>query len=81
MGDAGPVPVARRLNVAGRGARTQAHGPTVTQRRSLQIAEDEYAAVYRELDNLINGEFDALQEALEKAGVPWTPGRGLPRVD
>jgi hypothetical protein len=81
MGDAGPVPVATRLNVAGRGARTQAYGPTRTASRSLEIAEAEYAAVYRELDTLINGEFNALQDALEKAEVPWTPGRGLPFVD
>jgi photosystem II stability/assembly factor-like uncharacterized protein len=78
LGDQGQVPVARRLEVAGYGARVQAHGPTQTQRESLRIAEEEYAAVYRKLEDLVNGEFDALQEALERAQVPWTPGRGLP---
>jgi len=78
MGDLGPVPVMRRLEVAGWGPRSQAYGPTETQRMSLQIAGQDYADIYRELDALIKGEFSALQEALEQAKVPWTPGRGLP---
>ena len=78
MGDPGPLPVERRLEVAGWGARMQAYGPTETQRMSLRIAEEDYATVYRELEDLVNGQFNALQEALEQAGVPWTPGRGLP---
>jgi photosystem II stability/assembly factor-like uncharacterized protein len=81
LGDPGPLPVARRLEVAGWGAQTQAYGPTETQRISLRIAEQEYAVVYRELEDLVNGQFNALQEALEQAGVPWTPGRGLPLLD
>ena len=48
---------------------------------SLAIAEEKYAEVYSELENLVNGEFDALQEALERAQVPWTPGRGLPLLN
>ena len=40
MGDPGPVSVDGRLSVAGYGARTSAYGPTATQRRSLEIAEE-----------------------------------------
>jgi hypothetical protein len=83
MGDFGPVPVSRRLGVAAHGAglRVGAYGPTPTHRRSLAIAEEEYAGIYRELDKLVNADFKALQGALERAKVPWTPGRGLPLLD
>jgi hypothetical protein len=81
LGDPGLVSVGRRLQVAGYGARQSAYGPTATQRRSLDIAEAEFAEVYNSLEDLIAGEFNALQDKLDAAGVPWTPGRGLPLVD
>ena len=81
MGDQGPIPVSRRLYVAGYGATSQAYGPTETQRMSLEIAESQSAESYSALEDLVNGEFNALQEALEQADVPWTPGRGLPLLD
>jgi hypothetical protein len=81
LGDPGPLPVSRRLTVAGYGAMTTAHGPTATQRRSFEIAQEEFAEIYQQLEDLIGGQFNALQEHLEAAGVPWTPGRGLPLED
>jgi photosystem II stability/assembly factor-like uncharacterized protein len=81
MGDPGPVPVSSRLSVAGSGTRTSAYGPTPTHRRSLEIAQEEFSQIYGELEDLVAGQFNALQEKLDGAGVPWTPGRGLPLVD
>ncbi len=81
MGDLGPVPVLTRLQFAAGTKSTEVYGPTQAARASLKIAEDEYAEIYRELEDLVNGQFNALQEDLEKAGVPWTPGRGLPLLD
>ncbi|MEP5766015.1 MAG: glycosyl hydrolase [Halieaceae bacterium] len=81
MGDPGLVTVLRRLEVAGYGARTNAGGPTATQRRSFEIAQEDFSQVYQQMEDLIDGEFNALQEKLDGAGVPWTPGRGLPLVD
>jgi hypothetical protein len=81
FGDPGPLPVSRRLAVAGYGAFTTANGPTATQSRSFEIAQEEFAEIYLGLEDLISGQFNALQEHLEAAGVPWTPGRGLPQVD
>ncbi len=78
MGDTGPVPITQRLDTAAYGARTSAYGPTATQRRSLEIADEEFAEVSHELDRLIDTEFRALKEKLDNAGVPWTPGRGVP---
>ena len=78
MGDPGPVPISERLHAAGYGARTSAYGPTATQRRSLEIADEEFAEVGRALDRLIDMEFRVLRNKLDAAGVPWTPGRGVP---
>ena len=78
MGDTGPVPITQRLDTAAYGARTSAYGPTATQRRSLEIADEEFAEVGRELDRLIDTEFRVLKNKLDAAGVPWTPGRGVP---
>ena len=81
MGDPGAVSVSQRLEVAGTGARSSAYGPTPTHRRSLEIAVEEFAEVHQEMGALLGVEFDALQNKLDSAGVPWTPGRGLPSLD
>ena len=79
MGDTtGPVPISSRLMAAGFGARSTAYGPTATQLRSLEIADEEFAEVGRALDRLIDTELRALKNKLDAAGVPWTPGRGVP---
>jgi hypothetical protein len=43
----------------------------------VEIAERLFTEVRRELDRL-EADFTALQERLDAAGVPWTPGRGVP---
>jgi hypothetical protein len=55
-----------------------AYGPTATHKRSLEIAVEEFAEVGGELDTLIDSEFRTLRDKLDAAGVPWTPGRGVP---
>ncbi len=52
--------------------------PTETQRRNLEIAEDEFTTLSRELRALLDGELADLESDLEAAGAPWTPGRRLP---
>jgi hypothetical protein len=81
MGDSGPVSIARRLEVAGMGTRSSTYGPTPTHRRSLEIAEEQFAEVRRDLDRLIRTELPALETKLDAAGVPWTPGRATPSTD
>ncbi|MGH9464573.1 MAG: glycosyl hydrolase, partial [Thermoanaerobaculia bacterium] len=56
-------------------------GPTATHRRNLEIAETEYTAVSADLRRLLDTEIPAIEQALEAAGAPWTPGRKLPSAD
>jgi len=72
-----PVPVSARLRHAGYDPNTTAYGPTGTQRESLRIAADVYGDVGAHLTRLIDVEYRALRDALDTAGVPWTPGRGV----
>ncbi len=78
LGDSGPVPVTSRLSFAGAGARTQAYGPTPAQTRAFEIADSEFAEISAELRKLLGKDYRQLIRALDAAGVPWTPGRGIP---
>lgn len=51
--------------------------PTATQRQSIEIARREFEELSRELAALIEGDLVRLEEALEAAGAPWTPGRRI----
>lgn len=53
-------------------------GPTETHRRQYEIATADFGEVYDDLRQLIELDLPALEERLEAAGAPWTPGRGLP---
>ena len=54
-------------------ATTQA--PTTTMRDAYMIAADEFTPVLASLRALVEGDLKRLEDALEKAGGPWTPGR------
>jgi photosystem II stability/assembly factor-like uncharacterized protein len=58
-------------------APTQAYGPTPAQRESYRIARNLYDEVSRSLSNLVDVEYAGLKVALDAAGVPWSPGRGI----
>ena len=75
FGAPGPMSVNARIRHAAYNPHANAHGPTETQRLSLQIARDLYNDVSDELGRLIDGEYASLLRALDAAGVPWTPGR------
>lgn len=49
--------------------------PTATQRRDVEIATADLAALTRELEALVSGELAKLRAALEAAGAPYTPRR------
>ena len=51
--------------------------PTATQRRNIDIADADLAAVEGELADLIDGPLAELERALAAAGAPWTPGRRI----
>jgi photosystem II stability/assembly factor-like uncharacterized protein len=56
---------------------TNAYGPTPAQRDSLRIARSLYDDVTQQLSNLVDVEYAGLKVALDAAGVPWSPGRGI----
>ena len=66
------------LDVARMGNLWSTYGPTPTHRRQVEIAREEFEALHTELAQLIETDLPALGAKLEAAGVPWTPGRGVP---
>ncbi|MCP3979151.1 MAG: glycosyl hydrolase [bacterium] len=77
-GDPGPVSIARRLDVAVTGNRLSTYGPTATHLESVAIAEWQFAEVRTALGRLVYERLPAFEKKLDAAGVPWTPGRGVP---
>ena len=53
--------------------------PTATHRKNYEIAETEFSAMLDDLRTLVEQDLVALEQRLEAAGAPWTPGRGIPR--
>ena len=75
--DLDEMTVQARLFHAGFVSTSNAYGPTPSQRESLRIARDLYDDVSRQLSNLVDVEYAGLKVALDAAGVPWSPGRGI----
>jgi hypothetical protein len=76
--DDGPATITRRVQVAGLGTAFSTYGPTATHRRSLEIAEGEFAAVRDRLNTLLEKRIPELERKLQEAGAPWTPGQPVP---
>ncbi len=76
--DPGPVTVMRRLGVVSMGNFMSTYGPTPMHRRQLEIAREEFAELRDAFDRILSEEIPALEQRLDAAGVPWSPGRGLP---
>jgi hypothetical protein len=76
--DQGPVSISRRLRVVQFGTSFSLYGPTATHREVYSIAKQEFAELKHELNQLVETGLPALERRLEEAGVPWTPGRGVP---
>jgi len=77
-GDPGPVSISQRLNVVMMGTFRSSYGPTPTHVRSLEIAASEFSEVKTRLQEIHDTGLPALRRQLDEAGVPWTPGRGVP---
>jgi hypothetical protein len=48
--------------------------PTQTQRENVEIAQRDFAALERDLADVVDPWLMELEEALVDAGAPWTPG-------
>ena len=77
-GDLGPVSVARRIDVVQLGTSFSTYGPTPMHEQNLEIGEQDFADIKTALKRIFDTELPALRKALDDAGVPWTPGRGVP---
>jgi photosystem II stability/assembly factor-like uncharacterized protein len=70
--------ITSRVQTVLRGGLSSTSAPTQTHRQAYQIAAEEFSEIYDDLRQLIETDLPALQDRLEAAGVPWTPGRGMP---
>ncbi|MBE2209337.1 MAG: glycosyl hydrolase [Saprospiraceae bacterium] len=53
--------------------------PTQTQRDALRIADEEFKPLLEQIRSVRNNDLRILEEKLEKAGAPYTPGRDVKR--
>jgi photosystem II stability/assembly factor-like uncharacterized protein len=77
-GEASETGFMRRLQEAIYGGISSTSKPTTTHQRNYEIAADQFEAVLSDLKQLVEVDFKALEEALESAGAPYTPGRAIP---
>ncbi len=77
-GDPGPVSISRRLGIVGMGIRMSQQGPTTQHRNVYESAKAEFGELKSKLTQLVGTELPALERQLDAAGLPWTPGRGVP---
>jgi photosystem II stability/assembly factor-like uncharacterized protein len=54
-------------------------GITTTNKRNYEIAADAFEKLLEKLRQLIEVDLKKLEEKMEAAGAPWTPGRGVPK--
>ncbi len=53
--------------------------PTRTHRRQVEIVREEFGPANEELIALVETRLADLEARADAAGIPWTPGRGIPR--
>lgn len=70
--------LAQRIGTVVGGTWSVTGGPTQTHREQFEIASAELESVLPELRTFLEQALPALEARLEEAGVPWTPGRGVP---
>ena len=46
--------------------------------RTYEVASTQFDGLVDRLRNLIETDREGLEDKLEAAGAPWTPGRGVP---
>ena len=54
--------------------------PTQTHRESLAIAQEEFQPILNQLRSLVNNEINDLEQKLEDADAPYTPGRAIKMI-
>jgi photosystem II stability/assembly factor-like uncharacterized protein len=77
----GPVSISKRVSVAMLGTFRSTYGPTESHRNTVNIASREFEDVKQGIQRINDTDMPALRAELNQAGVPWTPGRGVPGRD
>ncbi len=67
-----------RTNFANSAFTSSTYGPTPAQKRSLELAADEFNKLKTELEQIVNIDIPKLESKLEKAGAPWFEGQPIP---
>jgi hypothetical protein len=65
------------LSVASMGTSWSTYGPSPSHRESLRIGLEKMGVLAEQLEQLRLTAMPALEQALDQAGVPWSPGRGI----
>ena len=73
--------VGSRLRAAKMGSDMSTYGPTPNIEKTLRIAEEQFAEIREELNELRDDRIPAFRQKLIDAGAPWTPGQEIPKVD
>ena len=69
-----------RIRTMMQGAMGSTEGPTKTHQKQYDIIAAEYGEVIGTLNEVIDTDLPALNEKLDAAGAPWTPGRKIPNL-
>ncbi|MBN2349634.1 MAG: hypothetical protein JXJ22_12380 [Bacteroidales bacterium] len=72
------VPLLQRLNSIIEAHYSSTSDITITQKKTLEILLEEFQPLYMQLKQVGEKDLPMLEEKLEEAGAPWTPGR-LPK--
>ena len=54
-------------------------GPTQQARQQFKIGVEEFAEIEKDLYKLLDRELEAFEDKLDRADIPWTKGRDLPK--
>ena len=77
-GEAAMPGIQGRIRTVIFGSMSSTSAPTATQQEGYRITAALFTETYDDLKQLIEVDLPAFQQRLEAAGVPWTPGRGMP---
>jgi hypothetical protein len=73
--EADPPAIAERVNQVVGGHWSSSSAPTATHLENYRLASQAFAPVLADLRKLIEVDLKSLEDKLEAAGAPWTPGR------
>jgi len=69
------IPIMERLGNIAYGHYSSTSAITASEKADLAILEEEFPPILEELKQFVEKDIPALESAMNKANVPWTPGR------